>query len=87
MLLIVFILARTMVVYTFDCPCGFCGSSQTKQQYLGSIEGQQYTISMLIHYTSVSVQTCWSHECVGQYAPLAERGVVGGCTWGPGEEC
>ena len=26
--LIVFILARTMVVYTLDCPCGFCGSSQ-----------------------------------------------------------
>ena len=23
--LIVFILARTMVVYTLDCPCGFCG--------------------------------------------------------------
>ena len=92
MLLIVFILARTMVVYTLDCPCGFCGSSQAqgqhKQQYLGSIEGQQYTISTLIHYTSVSVLTCWSHECVGQYAPLAERRVVGeGCTWGPGEEC
>ena len=61
---------------------------QHKQQYLGSIEGQQYTISTLIHYTSVSVLTCWSHECVGQYAPLAERRVVGeGCTWGPGEEC
>ena len=25
---------------------------------------------------------------MGQYAPLAERRVVGGeCTWGPGEEC
>ena len=25
---------------------------------------------------------------MGQYAPLAERYVVGeGCTWGPGEEC
>ena len=43
-------------------------------------------ISTLIHYTSVSVLT-WSHECLGQYAPLAERRVVGkGCTWGPGEE-
>ena len=56
---------------------------QHKQQYLRPA----YTISTLIHYTSVSVLTCWSHECLGQYAPLAERGVVEGCTWGPGEEC
>ena len=27
------------------------------------------------------VLTCWSHECLGQYAPLAERRVVGeGCS-------
>ena len=26
----------------------------------------EFTISTLIHYTSVSVLTCWSHECVGQ---------------------
>ena len=59
---------------------------QHKQQYLGSIEGQQYTIStLMLHYTAVSVLTCGSHECLGQYAPLAERRVVG--TWGPGEEC
>ena len=76
-----------MVVYTLDCPCGFCGSSQAPRQTVPrEIEGQQYTISTLIHYTSVSVLTCWSHECLGQYAPLAERRVVG-CTWGPGEEC
>ena len=44
--------------------------------------------STWLHYTSASVLTCWSHECLGQYAPLAERRVVGeGCTWGPGEEC
>ena len=24
---------------------------------------------------------------MGQYAPLAERRVVEGCKWGPGEEC
>ena len=60
-------------------------------KYLGSIhvEGQQYTIStLMLHYTAVSVVTCGSHECLGQYAPLAERRVVGeGCPWGPGEEC
>ena len=63
---------------------------QHKQQYLGSI-GRRSTVnanSTWLHYTSVSVPTCWSHECLGQYAPLAERRVVGeGCTWGPGEEC
>ena len=54
---------------------------QHKQQSLEiHVEGQQYTILTLIHYTSVSVLTCWSHECLGQYAPLAERRVVEGCT-------
>ena len=40
--------------------CCFCGQSHTSE------------VSTLIHYTSVSALTCWSHECVGQYAPLAE---------------
>ena len=60
---------------------------QHKKQYQGSIEGQQYTISTLILHICICTD-CWSHECLGQYAPLAERRVVGeGCTWGPGEEC
>ena len=63
---------------------------QHKQQYLGR-RPTVYHInanSTWLHYTSVSALTCWSHECLGQYAPLAERRVVGeGCTWGPQEEC
>ena len=72
-------------MYTLDCPCGFCGSSQAPRP---TVVYHIKANSTWLHYTSVSVLTCWSHECLGQYAPLAERRVVGeGCTWGPGEEC
>ena len=81
-------------MYTLNCPCGFVVAVRPQGQHTYREKaGRRPTVyhinanSTWLHYTSVSVLTCWSHECVGQYAPLAERRVVGeGCTWGPGEE-